>query len=286
MSLDISRQSLDRRDIFVAELAALCGIRDQAVLAAFRTVPREDFLPPGPWLVEGIDGGRFLTPDDDPAHIQHAVGVVLKQGWEPDLHCANPAPVAKALQNTGFLPGDRVLHVGAGLGYFSAIIAELIGPTGRAIAAEIDPTLAASARRSLAPWSQIEVAGDALALAEENYDVIFSSAGMASIPTVWLDSLAAGGRMMVPLTGTNGSGFTFHFRRIDDGLFDAKLESFVRFYPCLGLRDSVDLTRLDKALAGGRAPFVTTLRRDRHAEDGQCWLHTPDWCLSTERPSG
>lgn len=283
MSFPISRQSHDQQEIFVEELTALCGIRDASVLNAFRTVLRKDFLPPGPWLIEGIDGARFLTPDDNPAHIQHAVGVVLKQGWEPGLHCANPAPVAKALQNTGFLPGDRVLHVGAGLGYVSAIIAELIGPAGRAIAAEIDPSLAASARRSLAPWPHVEVAGDALALAEESYDVIFSSAGMATIPTAWLDSLAAGGRMMVPLTGTNGSGFTFHFRRIDDALFEAKLESFVRFYPCLGLRDPVDLMRLDKALVGGLAPFVTILRRDHHDQDGQCWLHTPEWCLTTER---
>ncbi|HMA52711.1 MAG TPA: methyltransferase domain-containing protein, partial [Magnetospirillaceae bacterium] len=255
----ISRQSPDRREIFVEELAALCGIRDVAILNAFRTVPREDFLPPGPWTIEGIDGSLFLTPDDNPSHIQHAVGVVLKQGGELGLHCANPAPVAKALQNTGFRLGDRVLHVGAGLGYVSALIAELIGPSGRAVAAEIDPSLAASARRSLAPWPYVEVAGDALALAAGSYDVIFSSAGMATIPTVWLDSLAAGGRMMVPLTGTNGSGFTFHFRRIDDALFEAKLESFVRFYPCLGLRDSVDLLRLDKALASGLAPFVTAL---------------------------
>lgn len=283
MSFAIGRQALDRRNIFVAELAALCGIRDEAVLAAFRTVPRENFLPPGPWLVEGIDGARFLTPDDDPAHILHAVGVVLKQGGEPGLHCANPAPVAKAVQNTGFLPGDRVLHVGAGLGYVSAIIAELIGPAGRLVAAEIDPSLAASARRSLAPWPHAEVAGDAMALTEQAYDVIFSSAGMATIPSTWLDCLAERGRMMVPLTGTNGSGFTFHFQRVDQHLFNARLESFVRFYPCIGLRESVDLLRLDQALASGMAPFVTTLRRDRHAEDGTCWLHTPEWCLNTER---
>jgi len=61
VSFLISRQSRDRREIFVEELAALCGIRDASVLNAFRTVPREDFLPPGPWLIEGIDGSLFPT---------------------------------------------------------------------------------------------------------------------------------------------------------------------------------------------------------------------------------
>lgn len=272
-----------RRDIFVAELAALCGIRDDAVLRAFRKVPREDFLPSGPWLVEGLDGACFSTPDADPAHILHAVGVVLKEGQGAGLHCANPAPVAKALQNTGFRRGDRVLHVGAGLGYFSAIIAELVGPEGWITAAEIDPDLATAARRNLAPWPNVEVAGDALAVAAQPYDVVFSSAGMAAIPSSWLDSLSAGGRMMAPLTGTNGTGLLFNLRRVDAGLFDARLESFVRFYPCLGLRDTLDLIRLDRALASGSAPFVTALRRDRHPLDSRCWLHGPDWCLTTER---
>lgn len=282
MSVASSARAVSRRDIFVEELAALCGIRDELVLQAFRTVPREHFLPAGPWLIEGIDGGRFMTPDADPSHILHAVGVVLKQGVELGLHCANPAPVAKALQNTGFRPGDSVLHVGAGLGYFSAVIAELVGPAGKVLAAEIDPALAASARRSLAPWPQVEVVGDALEVAARPVDVIFSSAGMATIPTVWLDALAEGGRMMVPLTGTNGAGFIFRIARTGGERFDAKLESFVRFYPCIGLRDPRDLRRLDKALSTGRAPFVTALRRDRHPAGEHCWLHGHGWCLTAD----
>ena len=272
-----------RRDNFVAELAALSGVRDEAVLSAFRKVPREHFLPPGPWLVEGIDGACFPTPDDDPAHILHAVGVVLKPGRGEGLHCANPAPVAKALRNTGFRPGDRVLHVGAGLGYFSAIIAELVGPEGRVVAAEIDPGLADSARRNLAPWPHIEVTGDALSVADQPFDAIFSSAGMADIPASWLDALSVDGRMMAPLTGANGAGFLFFLRKIDDVRFDARLESFVRFYPCLGLRGEADLARLDRALISGAAPFVTALRRDRHEPGEQCWLHGAGWCLTTGR---
>ena len=281
MTFAISRRDPVRRVQFASELAALCGIRSEVILQAFAAVPREDFLPAGPWTIEGMDGACFSSPDDDPDHILHAVGVVLGRGGDQPLHCANPAPVAKALQNTRFLPGDRVLHVGAGLGYFSAVIAELVGRTGRVIAAEIDPRLAEQARVNLSPWTQVEVTGDALALGPQPYDVIFSSAGMASIPADWLDSLAPGGRMMLPLTGSNGSGFTFLIGpRPTDGSLPAKLESFVRFYPCLGLRNERDLARLDEALGNGRAPFVRALRRDPHDPDETCWLHHADWCLS------
>jgi protein-L-isoaspartate(D-aspartate) O-methyltransferase len=118
----ISRIGDDQRARFAEELAALCGLRSEALLQAFRTVPREDFLPPGPWMIEGMDGACFPSLDDAPARILHAVGVVLSRSGQQPLHCANPAPVAKALQNTALHSGDRVLHVGAGLGYFSAIL--------------------------------------------------------------------------------------------------------------------------------------------------------------------
>jgi len=231
-----------------------------------------------------MDGATFPSPDDDPTHILHAVGVVLAQGGDMPLHCANPAPVAKALERTGLAPGDRVLHVGAGLGYFSAIIAELLGPFGNVIAAEIDPGFGAQARRNLAPWPQVTVSGDAMALPAQPFDVIFSSAGIATLPDRWLDMLAPGGRMMLPLTGSNGAGFTFLFRKDAAGAaISAKLESFVRFYPCLGLRDDSDLAALDQALSDGRAPSVTALRRDRHDREETCWLHGKHWCLSLSR---
>ena len=256
-------------------------MRDPRILRAFEAVPREDFLPPGPWSIEGVDGGYFQSPDDDPGHVLHAVGVVLSRAGEVPLHCANPAAVARSLAATSIVEGDRILHVGAGLGYFSAIIAELAGSSGQVVAAEIDPNLAAQARRNLAPWPQVSVVGDALTLPPQSYDVIFSSAGMASIPPLWLELLPAGARMNLPLTGSNGAGFSFSFRRKGGGgPISAKMESLVRFYPCLGLRKAGDVAALDLALAGGQAPFVTALRLDSHDQGQACWLHGDGWCLS------
>ena len=270
----------DRRDLFVQEIAALCGVRSEAVLRAFSAVPREDFLPPGPWTLEGLDGSYFRSPDEDPRHILHAVGVAISRGDGVPLHCANPAVVAKTIEATGIKTGDRVLHVGAGLGYFSAVIAQLVGPTGEVTAAEIDPDLAAQALRNLAPWPWVALAGDALALPPQPYDVIFSSAGMASLPVQWVGLLPPGGRMSVPLTGSNGAGFSFLFRRDEHGI-EAKLLSFVRFYPCLGLRNIDDMAALDLALSDQRAPFVTSVREDQHEREAACWLHGEGWCLTT-----
>jgi protein-L-isoaspartate(D-aspartate) O-methyltransferase len=105
---------------------------------------------------------------------------------------------------------------------------------------------------------------------------------MAALPSVWLDCLTQGGRMMLPLTGSNGSGFTFLIRKgADEGSWPVKLESFVRFYPCIGLRDPSDMAALDAALIDGRASFVAALRRDRHEAEPHCWLHKEDWCLTT-----
>ena len=274
--------SYDRRRNFSQEIAALSGVRAEPILRALENVPREDFLPPGPWTIERLGGGYFQTPDDDPSHILHAVGVALSRSRGFPLHCANPALAAKALETTGLRPGDRVLHVGAGLGYFSAIMAELVGPSGQVFAAEIDPELAAQARLNLAPWPQVVVVGDALALAPHPYDVVFSSAGMATIPSVWLDSLAVGGRMTLPLTGSNETGFSFTLRKCQEhGEFAAKMESFVCFFPCIGLRDAEDIAALDSALASKQAPYVTSLRRDRHDLEPACWLHGEGWCLTT-----
>src|ERR1700723_2454565 len=54
-------------------------------------------------------------------------------------------------------PRERVVHLGCGMGYYSAVLAELVGPTGEISAIEIDEPLAERARAALAPWSQVTV---------------------------------------------------------------------------------------------------------------------------------
>lgn len=274
---------VDLRRNYVAELAVHGGLRSAALLEAFAKVPRERMLPPGPWIIEAADGTFYATADDNIAHVLHAVGIAIDT--KRDLINANPAKIGRMLEAARIAPGETVLHVGAGLGFFSAVIAELVGPEGRVIAAEIDPDLANQARLNLAPWRNVEVVGDALACSLPPLDVVFSSAGAATIPRRWTDALQSGGRMVLPMTGELNSGFLFHFEKTASSEWlSAWVQSFVRYYPCLGTREPATAAAMSQAIADPRGPSVRGLRLDRHDRDPQCWLHGDGWCLTTESP--
>lgn len=269
----------EQRALFSNEVAALGGIRSPSVLRAFATVPRERFLPPGPWIIEAIDGVYYVTEGNDVSHVLHAVGVALDA--DRRLNSANPAKIGRALEAADFRPGDTVLHVGAGLGYFSAIIAELVGRDGRVIAAEIDEKFASSARANLAPWSNVDVVGDALTCPLPPIDVVFVSAGTATIPRRWVETLRPGGRMILPLTGSLNGGFLFVIRKTSDSAWlSARPKEFVYFYPCLGAHESAAAAAMDAAIADTRGPSAKSLRLDEHEREAECWLHGDGWCFT------
>lgn len=264
---------------FAEEVAVLGGLKDKALRAAFAKVRRSDFLPHGPWVLESLDGAYYLSDNDDQRQVMHSVGVAL----DPNrgLNNGNPARVGRVIEATEIKPGDRVLHVGAGAGYYSAVIAELVGPEGAVIAAEIDQLLFAEAQRNLMPWNNVQVVGDALALDLPSLDVVFSSAGIADLPLLWLLALKPGGRMLLPLTGSGQGGFIFYLRRLaGPTLFEAKVLSAQRYYPCLGTRDPAAMAAVDLAMQNGKGQTVRSLRLAPHTAGGDCWLHGHGWCLS------
>jgi protein-L-isoaspartate(D-aspartate) O-methyltransferase len=271
------------RRAYVAELAAHGGLKSASLLEAFAKVPRETLLPPGPWIIEAADGSFYVTKDDDIAHVLHAVGIAIDT--ERDLVSANPARIGRMLETANIAPGETVLHVGAGLGYFSAVMAELVGPEGRVIAAEIAPDLAMRARSNLAKWGNIEVVGDAFACSLPPLDVVFASAGTTDIPRQWTDALRPGGRMVLPMTGAFNSGFLFHFKRTASPVWlSAWAQSLVRYYPCIGTRDSAAVEAMTKAITNSQSLSVRGLRLDFHEPTPQCWRHADGWCLTTESP--
>jgi protein-L-isoaspartate(D-aspartate) O-methyltransferase len=100
--------------------------------------------------------------------------------------------------------GERVLHLGRGMGYYTAVLAELVRLARDVSAVEIDEPLAERAREALTPWplwSQSSMAkGGTLRFAES--DVVVVSAGATHPLPAWPSCLNPNGRLVLPMTVT------------------------------------------------------------------------------------
>jgi protein-L-isoaspartate(D-aspartate) O-methyltransferase len=216
---------------------------------------------------------------------------------DPARQLFNGAPVflARMIDRLALRPGSRVLHIGAGLGYYSAVMAHLVGSGGAVVATEVDEALARAARSNLAamPWVTVEcVDGRGLpALAHRaevgSFDAILVNTGVTHPLDAWLDALAPGGRLLLPLTvglpgmGPLGKGVVVVIVRTPDGTgFSAEVLSFVAIYSAIGLRDEGIEASLGQALRRTSFPNLTRLRRDPHKQTPDCWLHGDTFCLS------
>jgi protein-L-isoaspartate(D-aspartate) O-methyltransferase len=276
-----------QRRFFAEEVEAICNLQTRALVEALATVPRERFLPPGPWVVRSetdyFVGTPRRTPDADPRRVYHNLSIAI----EPDRQLFNGAPslLALCIDRLGIRPGARVLHVGCGLGYYSALMAHCVGPAGHVVAVEIDEALAAAARRNLTTMEHVDVrAGDGRADGQGWFEVILVNAGVTHPDESWLKALAPGGRLILPLTatmpamGSLGKGPLLLLTKRDAD-FDAQLLTVVSIYSAIGIRDEALNARLGRALLRGQRPSFTRLRRDIHDETPTCWFHGPHFCL-------
>lgn len=265
---------------FAEDLRAICHLRDERVVAAFAAVPRERFVAPGPWRIRHPVDGYWTTPDDNPRHLYHNVLVALDEAR--GLNTGEPALWARHFDGLGIADGSRVLQIGAGAGYFTAILAELAGRSGHVDGIEIDTALAAAARRNLDAWPTAHVhAADASLRIDGQWDIIVAFAGATTPLGWWLDGLANQGRLLLPMTAAQErGGFMLRLQRNGSGL-SARSAGWVGFYPCAGARNEADEAALGRALDDrlGQAA-LRSLRRDPHDADESCWLHGDGWCLS------
>ena len=196
------------------------------------------------------------TADADPARVYHNIGVAIDP--ERQLFNGQPATLAPWIDALELAPGSRVLHVGAGLGYYTAVMAQCVGATGRVLALEADEALAAQARRNLASMPWVDVRADASAQPSgETFDAILVNAGVTHPLDAWLDALAPGGRMILPMTATMpamgniGKGLVFLVARDAGGSFSARVAGFVAVYSAVGIRDEFLNAQLGKKMMAG-----------------------------------
>jgi protein-L-isoaspartate(D-aspartate) O-methyltransferase len=184
------------------------------------------------------------------------------------------------------------MQVGAGTGYYAAVLAEMVGAAGRVVAVEHDHELAARARANLLPWPQVEVvAGDGRAHDPGEVDAVVVFAGCTHPAALWLDCLAEGGRLIMPLTTENGWGFLLRAIRRGSEIEAASIGR-VGIYPCLGGRDEEAGKRLERALVGLRGGLaaeipVRALHRgepDAEAAD-KVWYRGPGFWLEQKPAS-
>jgi protein-L-isoaspartate(D-aspartate) O-methyltransferase len=290
-----SQRSGPLREAFAAELAATAKIRSEALRRAFAEVPRERFLPPGPWLDLGDGAGYRSTPDADLAHVYRDTALAIDPARL--LNNSQPSLMARVFDALAVQPGETVLHLGCSSGYYAAVLGRLVAPAGRVIAYEIAPDIAAMARRALKGERCVELRQeDVLEAALPAANVIWVDAGVTRVRSAWLDALRPGGRLAVPLTAVRAPiriarlvrthiGRVLFVRREPSG-FAARFGEGLAIMALHGGRDPDEQRVLDAAYRGGGYHDVRSLRPDPHDPEPECWVHCGDMCLSRRPPGG
>ena len=279
------------RRAYAKHILAAVGVDNPRIEDAFASVPRENFMGPGPWQIFRWGMAYRPTPSTDPVYLytDDLVGLVPERrlnNGQPSLH-------AYLIDQAAPGPGEHAVQIGTGTGYYTAIMAHLVGSSGRVTGIEFDPGLARRTRENFAGYSDVEIVeGDGVVADFAAADVIYVNAGVTRPADSWLDRLNDGGRMILPLTTDKAfgdlnrspnelinQGAVLRIERRENDYF-AKWISAVAIIPCAGARDEESETALAQAFAGGRLNEVTRLYRHDRVAEVDCWLRGEDWCLA------
>ena len=148
-------RSAKYRAFYAQLICAATRAADPRIEEAFRTVRREPFVGPGPWSISVGSHPYVVTPDDDPAFVYQNTLLALDSAR--GLNIGMPGAHAYWLGGCAVKEGETVVQIGAGSGYYTAILAHLVGPGGRVHAYEIDERLAGLARENLKDIAYVDV---------------------------------------------------------------------------------------------------------------------------------
>jgi protein-L-isoaspartate(D-aspartate) O-methyltransferase len=190
------------------------GIRDERLLAAMSTVPRHEFVSQQNW---------------NEAYADHPIPIAEKQTT------SQPYMIAAMIQAAEIKPEDRVLEIGAGSGYQTALLAEL---ASQVFAVERYASLAQTAQQTLDRLgyrnAKIVTGDGSLGLMESApFDAIIVSAAAPRVPQALLDQLAVGGRLLIPI-GDSEQQILQLIQRHADGTTSVRTLEGCRFVPLIG----------------------------------------------------
>jgi protein-L-isoaspartate(D-aspartate) O-methyltransferase len=276
-----NRASLEEiRGFFATLMAVASGSTDPRFERAFELVRREAFLGPGPWHIS-VNQRTVETPSADPVFLYQNVLVRLDtakriNNGEPFLHAAWMGAVEPEA-------GDMICHIGAGTGYYSAILSVLALPGGTVNAFEIDAKLARRARDNLEPFDNVSVIqGDATRLPLPPSDLIYVNAGVVAPPVGWLAALRPQGRMIFPWRPAELVGLAVVISRAGTG-FEVKPLMPSWFIPCVGASDAEETKKTPDSREAWSARSMW-LNSDRAPDETAVAVYKDLWFSSAEIP--
>jgi protein-L-isoaspartate(D-aspartate) O-methyltransferase len=200
----------------LVDVIRAAGIENPQLIAAFETVPRAGFVP------EQVVGSAY---QDRPFPIPH------------DQVTTQPSLSAMMIEALELKPSDRVLEVGSGYGFQTALLARL---SAHVTSIEMWDDLADAARRNLRAHSidnvEVIVGDGSMGVPHRApFDAVLVSAAFTRVPEPLVDQLAKGGRLIQPI-GRGGNEMVTLFRKTEGRLASVRGVVPARFVRLVGDR--------------------------------------------------
>ncbi|MBB3021073.1 protein-L-isoaspartate(D-aspartate) O-methyltransferase [Microvirga lupini] len=277
---------------YAKQILAAAGIGDDHRLEeAFAAVARERFLGAPPWVMSRGARGYETVASHDPVVLYQDALFALAS--DKGVNNGSPSLHARCLHVLSLRAGERVAHIGAGTGYYTAMLAHLVGAQGHVLAVEFDSVLAERARTNLADLPNVTVVqGDGAEWPREDVDAVYVNFAVERPAETWIEHLRLNGRLIFPLGvprpkkspwgGTHSlHGAGLCVTRKSAGLAVQWLGhvSFVCAEGCLS-QPGEDRQALQAAFESGGMEFVRSLIWRQSAPPGRSCFTGSGWALS------